>query len=393
MTAALELVSASGSVRDLVARLAGADTLAMLAAFAGALESTDDGSLQATRARLASLDALLREQLVEDDEPDEVELAARLEALRNARAHVWRLHLATSREVGRRLEAAPASGPGRPRAPGRAALRRRFGVTAHLGDQLVALAQLDERAYQDCVRAALDVVRTKGRPPAIGALVRAGASPTGEAPGNEWSTPPAVMDAIRSALGGRIALDVASHLAAQVCSVRADRWLGAAAPQIDSRCEAWAEVFGLPLTSGAWSVGLRAFAGVDALATDWASILRSAGGRPTLHGNPPYSGPLVAAFADRLEAVTREVPDLAWCWLVNADSTASWQQRIGALGPHCQVARRIAFLGVDGRPTSGNRAAQIVFGGGGGLDVDAWHAAISVLGRCYLPITDFSPAE
>lgn len=381
MTARLEaiaLVRADLGVEQIVRQLADQDPTSTLVALEAALGQLGDRELRSQRAKIEGLGAILNGLGVDGADHLDVELGVRHETLARARAQLWRVWLETSRAIGRRLAATPAE-PGRPRA-GQEAPRRvvgdAFGLNAYRARELVDLAELEADAYDDARRLGLAALGA-GKVPTLAKLLRVAAS--GGLSGDEWSTPPEIVAAIRAALGGQIGVDVASHLAAQAAVVRALRWYGLEAPRpkLDARQVAWGQTHAV--TSEQWETARESFGGVDALAEGREWYLPEC---PTLHGNPPYSREAIERFFDRLRGERERHPDLAWCWLVNLDPAKDDQRELGELGLQCLPNRRIAFLGADGQPVRGTMHTQVIFGGGG-IDRDMFRRSMADVGPVY----------
>lgn len=363
----------------LVEQLAGQHPTATLVAIAARLEQLDDGALRRSYAQAEGLGATLAGLGPEDLEG--IDLEVRHESLERARAQLWRIWLVTSRAIGQRLGSVDAT-PGRPRADSTAPTLRlaasTFGLSDYRARQLIALAELEAETFEQTREAGLAEL-DRGKLPTLAKLLRA-ARNGGVPEADEWSTSPTEIVAVRRTFGPRgIGTDVASHFAAQAALVQADRYFALEAPTMGDRERAWAAVH--RITPEQWAAARAAFAGVDALAEgrDWYHAPN-----PTLFGNVPYSRGLVARFVARLRETRERHPDLAWQWLANMDPAKDDQQELGGAGLHCQPARRIAFLGLDGRPTSGNQYAQVIFAGGA-IDREAFAREWAPIGRVYQP--------
>lgn len=156
--------------------------------------------------------------------------------------------------------------------------------------------------------------------------------------GDEHYTPSQYVEAGRDVLGGTIDLDVASNPTAQK-TVRAVRYLTKTDDALSEKNRIW---------------------------------------RGRLWVQPPYSmtGLFVTRLIENLEAghATSAV-----C-LLNADTGTSWFQELGARGLVCLPKGRIAFLGPDGKPRSGNRAAQVFFALGEASEGDLFEHRFQAFG-------------
>lgn len=370
--ASLADVRAQLGVSHLVSQLAEADPATSLSAIAESLEGYDVERLRAQLGKTRGLAALLGR--IEPDDLVDLDLELRVDALERARAQLRRLVLVTSREVGRRFVVLPPDVGGRGAKP-RRDLRARLKVKPHAARLYTQLASVDDVAFGRVIELAAheDVTIAK-------ALRHA--SSDGTHSGSSWSTTPELLDATRDVLG-EIHYDVASHLGAQACTVRARRWYSAEQPVINSQALAWASTFGLDRTH--LQAAIDCWAGADGL--DEGNPWVDEGERwPTLFGNVPFERHLVLAFGNRLLREIQQHPRLAAIWLLNVDPSRGDQQSLGELGLHCQIAKRTSFLAPhNGVAEDGNRASQVVFGVGGGLDREKFRRRFGEFGNVYQP--------
>ena len=138
---------------------------------------------------------------------------------------------------------------------------------------------------------------------------------------NEWYTPPYVLHAVRTVLGGTISFDPFSCAAANEY-VQAEKYY----TQED-----------------------------DALVQDWPFI-------GTLFANPPYERKLIDACINRCVEHYREYPGMSQCILVNVASETKWfQQLLSHSNAICFFRKRISFISNTGEPTKGNTRSQAMF--------------------------------
>ena len=347
-------------IEGLVAQLAAQDPVEALVAVEASLAALGDDELRRSSAKVAGLAAVL--DGASPDDLSGLDLRIRQTALDRSRAQIWRISLATSREIGRRIAATePKAGRPVEGAPTRANVARTFGLQPYRAGVLVELAELPPERFAEARDRGVELVEA-GKAPPLRALLRQAASGEGEAVGDEWSTDPAIVEAIRELLGGEIGVDVASHLSAQAGVVRARRWYSRddLPAELGDRELAWARNQSIP--PSAWHDARAAWGGADALLDERPWYLSDA---PTLFANPPYSRRLVARFADKLLDLLGDLDRVpfGWAWLVNLDASAQWQRELGELGPHCPIARRVSFLDYWGEAQSGNRSPQVVITG------------------------------
>jgi len=169
--------------------------------------------------------------------------------------------------------------------------------------------------------------------------------------GDEWYTPPDILDAARKVFGGSIDCDPASCLVAQR-QVRARAWYSKAAQHFDDRARA------AGVTEAQASKLLEAWRGLGDI-KDGKLTQPLAG---DVWCNPPYSipQPFLASIVDAYNGGRGMVSSAIL--LVNvATDTAIQQRLLAASSARCWVSGRLAFLDPTGTPVKGNRYSQVVF--------------------------------
>jgi hypothetical protein len=273
-------------------------------------------------------------------------LRGHVEEAERAERALRRVHLQSRHRLGGLLARLDAGSRGKAKGE-RARVAEAAGIPRDTTRRLVEFGELDQQAVVE----AIDKLDEGGQPIAMRAVVKActATSSTADYKGDEWYTPPDVLERARRVLGGVIDCDLASCPVAQR-NVRARCWWSAEAPAFGPNEQAsgmteddFAEVM----------IGWRGLGDIkDGFLTQPAA--------GTVWCNPPYSlpGPFARAILDgrRTGIVTAAI------LLVNvATDTASQQELLRRADAVCWVRGRMAFLDQRGKQVAGNRYAQVIF--------------------------------
>jgi|GEM_PF-3233064 len=214
--------------------------------------------------------------------------------------------------------------------------------------RLVQLSQIPDEQ----VAAIAEHLEAKGSRITIGGVLKAAASPSAapDYDGDEWYTPPPIIEAARRVFG-EIDTDPGSCLVAQR-HVRARAWYSKGQQSYDDVARA---------------SGLEADEAAELLGC-WRGVGDIKDGRitQTLAGavwcNPPYSCPgpfllsILEAYGGGRGMVTGAI------LLLNvATDTAIQQRLLESSSARCWIRGRLAFLDPRGRPIKGNAYAQVIY--------------------------------
>jgi hypothetical protein len=273
-------------------------------------------------------------------------LRGHVEEAERAERALRRVHLQSRHRLGRLLAKLEPGAKGKAKGE-RARVAEAAGIPRDTTRRLVEFGELDEGAVVE----AIDKLDEGGQPIAMKAVVKActATSSGADYKGDEWYTPPDVLERARRVLGGVIDCDLASCAVAQR-NVKARCWWSAEAPEFGSNEQA------AGMTEDDFAEVMIGWRGLGDIKDGF--LTQPAAG--TVWCNPPYSipGPFARAILDgrRSGMVTAAI------LLVNvATDTASQQELLRRADAVCWVRGRMAFLDQRGKQVAGNRYAQVIF--------------------------------
>ena len=203
--------------------------------------------------------------------------------------------------------------------PSKAEVLEAVGLSKDRTARNEKLVDIPEEKFDAAISRAREESEAEDKPTSVADIVRLATHTSGadDYDGDEWYTPPEIVEAARRALGGKIDLDPASNLHAQ-STVLASRFY--------SKKD-------------------------DGLAQPW---------KGRVFCNPPYSMPLIEQFTEKLIAEFTADRTTAAIFLVNNCTDARWFQSLLARFPVCFTAGRISFLNRAGVKFA-TRQGQAIF--------------------------------
>lgn len=193
------------------------------------------------------------------------------------------------------------------------------GLSKDRASRCEKLAEIPEEKLDAAISRARVESEEEEKPTSVADIVRLATHTSGadDYDGDEWYTPPGIVEAARRALGGKIDLDPASNLHAQSTVLAA-----------------------------------RFYSKKDnGLVQPW---------KGRVFCNPPYSMPLIEQFTEKLIAEFTAERTIAAIYLVNNCTDARWFQTLLTRFPVCFTAGRISFLNRSGVKFA-TRQGQAIF--------------------------------
>lgn len=325
---------------------------------------------------LATLEVMIQqaERAAEHGHKDALRLGLageRQRALHRAERRIAEIRLRLYQRIGRFVDSLPEDPGGRVAEgepiPLRRQARRDLGLDRKGIEGLVALGKAEDEhveAYVEKIRSGAPI--PKDPRAAARAIVRTVYG------SGECYTPPHLLTAARRALGVRqFGEDPSTNWAAQTCLVQAKRWRCLGEPTWGQREEDYARAFELDRED--FDAELERCAGVDGLAPEpWAAGWWC---------NPDYASGIVDKFAERAHA--EAMAGRAGILLVNAATSAEWQQLMLTHWPRVWLRERVSYYSPTGEKMRGNQWPSVMFGMG--VEEHRFNMAMHELGALGLP--------